>query len=119
MTFKAHWKAWVEAKKERAAHRIGVRIRLGMNTKTSPVTVLPYAKGGHVLRWDTEGDLSNWSEAVVELIRLGQDLGSGWQLFGSVDSEIEAILTRNVGHITTPGVTMISWQIRRPSDDSR
>lgn len=107
------WKMWVSAKTEEKALKLCERILVRMEKDAHEKSVEPYPKtGGFVVSFTTELLDVRWNDAVVEAISLGQRVGHGWALSGSVEDDPAGWSnTTNVS-----GVEAIRWSLSRYTD---
>lgn len=102
----SRWKVWCDAASDRAARKTLDRVVSRMGVTPTDVAMGPYDEGGFVISFQLAHGSCTWAEHVVDLIRLGQRVGHGWCLSGSVDQDPEG--TSN--ECGVPGVAMIVWQ---------
>src|SRR6266568_4842634 len=105
-----HWKAWTTATTSDKALRVGRRLLETLGVTDAALHVEPYPKtNGHVLSFTVNVGEESWANAVVAVISNAQSVGRGWQLFGSIDEQLEIISNEaSVG-----GFTMLSCTITR------
>jgi len=74
--------------------------------------VEPYSKGGYVVEWTRSHNADSADGLIVEVLRLSEALASRWTLHGSVDDELEGLVSRTgAGRIAIAGVTMLTWHV--------
>jgi|GEM_PF-4267530 len=81
-----------------------------MDRDVAEYEAVPYRKtGGHKVRFRIALEASQWNDAVVECISLGQRVAHGWGISGSVLSDPGALSTST----SVAGVVMIAWELER------
>jgi len=104
------WRMWVDAKTEEKSLKLCDRLLDRMKKDASEKRVEPYPKtGGFVVSFATELKSERWNDAVVEAMALGQRVGYGWQLIGSVLDGPGGWSNRT----TVSGVKSIAWTLAR------
>src|ERR1044072_1011888 len=79
------WKMWVDARTEEKAVKLCDRVLEGMGKDTTEKVVEPYPKtNGFVVSFATSLESERWTDLGVEAIALGQRVGHGWVLSGSI-----------------------------------
>ena len=102
------WKIWVDAKTEKKSLRLCARIRERMGREASDMRVEPYPKtGGFVVGFVVGLESTRWNDAVVEAIALGQRVGYGWVIAGSVRDEPSGCSDR----VSISGVQSMEWSL--------
>lgn len=106
----ASWRIFVDAASDRSACVLlarGISKTLGVQPEIARVE--PYHKGGFVLAIDAAVPSASWPDAVVKLLGQAQQLGRGWELFGSILEELDAWSTSS----SVAGVQAIHLQCQR------
>lgn len=104
------WKIWVNARTEEKALKLCDRILVRMEQDAAEKSAEPYPKtGGFVVSFVTELGGGRWNDAVIEAISLGQRVGHGWVLTGSVEDDPGGWSNRT----SVSGVESIEWTLRR------
>lgn len=104
------WKMWVDARTEEKALKLCDRILKRMEKDSSERRAEPYPKtGGYVVSFTTDLEHARWNDAVVEAIALGQRVGHGWTLSGSVEDNVSGWSNRT----NIAGVESIEWSLIR------
>ena len=110
---KSIWKLHANATSEHAANKIVNQCIESLNYFPITQNLEKYEKGGYmatVIFFHKDG--SSWSDFVVEIIALGQRLGSGWSIYGNIYEESNAVLSKNVGnHIRIKGLDWAEWLV--------
>jgi hypothetical protein len=101
-----NWKLWVNARSEQKALKLCERILERMEQEASEKVVEPYPKiRGFVVSFVTSLEHERWNDAVVEAIALGQRVGHGWALSGSIHEDPSGWSCRT----NLAGVEAIEW----------
>jgi hypothetical protein len=109
------WKAWLDASKLDGARVVVGRLAERVGLEVSLFTIEPYWKGGFLVQWSCQHDVTYPGSVILEVLRLGEALASGWSLLGSVDDNLEGLVSKTgLGRISIPGITMLSWQLSNP-----
>jgi len=112
MNATSRWKAWLDSAKPEAAERVANRIAERTGLSPLDLKVAPYRKGGFVADWLVAHGDRNREALIVELIRSGQRVASGWTMTGSVDDDFGALVSKaGEGHISVAGAVMLTWEI--------
>ena len=105
----ASWSARLDAKSEGSAKRILERFEALFGVSPLDVHLEEHHDGGYTANFDLSLDSERWSDAVYEAIELGERVGYGWRLAGSVLDSPEAHCTE----IRIPGVLSASWLLAK------
>lgn len=106
----------MDATRPAGAEAVLRRVTDALRVDAVDTTVEPYPKGGHVARFGVTHGAGPWAERVVAVIALGERLGSGWRLSGSVWEDPSGWLARGDGRIRVPGVAAAEWTLLREGD---
>lgn len=104
------WKVWTETKNEAKARRVLAWVEDALAREVLDVTVEPYHKGGHVVRFRLDHDFSDWPSFVLEVIALGQCVGYGWSLYGDIRTQSSGWSNES----SISGVKAMQWMIDSP-----
>jgi hypothetical protein len=103
----------VDARTEEKALKLCYRLLAQMRKDAPEKKVDPYPKtGGFVVSFATNLEQGRWSDAVVEAIALGQRVGYGWILSGSIEDDPSG--WSNDAKVS--GIVSIQWQLMRDED---
>jgi hypothetical protein len=106
---------WVDAKTEEKALKLCDRILKRMGRDASAKGVEPYPKtGGFVVSFAIGLEHARWNDAVIEAIALGQRVGDGWALSGSIGDDPRGWSNRT----NIAGVESIEWTLVRGGGDA-
>lgn len=101
---------WVDAKTEEKALKLCDRVLQRMERAATEKSVEPYPKTGvYVVSFVIGLEHARWNDAVVETIALGQRVGHGWALSGSVEDDPGGWSNRT----NVAGVESITWNLMR------
>lgn len=108
---KSIWKLHLNATSERSAQKIVQKCIDVFGQSPIRLVIGKYNKGGYMATLELAHDENySWSELVLEIIALGQCLGTGWSLSGNIYDDPSAVLSRSVGHhIRVSGVEWAEW----------
>jgi len=108
---KSIWKLHVNPTSERSAQKIIQQCIDVFERVPISLKIEKYNKGGCMATLElAHSENYSWSELVLEIIALGQSLGSGWSIYGNVYDDPSAVLSRSVGHhIRVSGVEWAEW----------
>jgi hypothetical protein len=100
------WRMWVGARTEEKALKLCDQLLERMGKETSEKVAEPDPKtGGFMVSFVTGLEHERWNDAVVEAIALGQRVGHGWALSGSIDDDPRGWS----GRTSITGVDSIEW----------
>ena len=107
MKMKSKWKLFLDEKSEKRSEKILDKVSslLGRDIRKEKVKKSPQT-GGYVVMFEVKMESSRWNDAVVEVIELGQRIGEGWTLNGSVKQDLQGWSNRPSG---AAGIISISW----------
>ena len=112
MKAKSYWKAWLDAHKSAAAARVVSRLAARLAADLVDLSVEPYHKGGFVASWWLAHEVPSTDGLIVDAIRYGQRLATGWILMGSIDRDPCALASvSGPSHISIAGVSMMAWAL--------
>ncbi len=102
----AEWRVWTDARTERAARKVATRLLERLSRQTTGLSFEPYPKtGGWTFRFRTPLVGTTWNDYVVDVIALGQRVGYGWSLSGTIYEDPSGWSNKaQVG-----GVTSVTW----------
>jgi len=104
------WRIWCDAHTQPKAFKLYNRVIDALEREVTLHSIEPYSKiNGFVIDFELPLNSEAWNDAVVEVIELGQHFAVGWQLFGTIQHDLDAI--SNQTSIT--GVVMAQWFLRR------
>ena len=101
------WKLFLDAKSEKRSTKILDKVSslLRRDIRNEKVESSPET-GGYAVMFEVDMKSSRWNDAVVEVIELGQKIGDGWTLNGSVMQDPQGWSNRPSG---VAGIISISW----------
>lgn len=108
---KSIWKLNVNVTSERSAQKIIQQCIDVFERVPISLKIEKYNKGGYMatLEFGHE-EKAIWSALVIEVIALGQHLGSGWSMYGNINDDPSAVLSKSMGnHIRVSGVDWADW----------
>jgi len=107
------WKLHLDSSSEESAKKIVNRCIGAFDHPPIESSIEKYSKGGYMATLEFfHNDKYSWSEVVVEVIEFGQRLGSGWSMFGNINNESNAVLSKNASnHISISGLQWAEWQV--------
>ncbi|WP_293743924.1 hypothetical protein [uncultured Acinetobacter sp.] len=108
---KSIWKLHLNATSERSAQKIIKKCIDVFERVPISLKIEKYNKGGYMATLELAHDENySWSELVLEIIALGQRLGSGWSIYGNINDDPSAVLSKSMGnHIRVSGVDWADW----------
>lgn len=106
---RAHWTVWSTSTSEKSARHVAGRVLrlLGRSTVDMMVFASYPKTGGWAFSFAVQLSGETWNDYVVDVIALGQCVGSGWRLLGNVTEHLEG--WSNEARVA--GVTSIQWQL--------
>lgn len=111
---RSYWKIHLDSKSEESAKIIINRCIKIFGRQPVDSSLELYFKGGFMgtLVFFHNESIS-WPEVVMEVMVLGQKLGTGWCLFGNIAHESNAVLSKqdSSSHISVSGVQWAEWQV--------
>jgi hypothetical protein len=78
-----------------------------------PMTSDPEQRVGHTVKWTMDHKVASWSELLLEVMQLAQNIGNGWLLTGDVTSQCSAWCNRP----RVAGLQSTEWTIVITSTD--
>lgn len=111
---RSHWKLHLNAKTDISANKIVNKCIKAIGRLPIESNISPYSKGGYMATLQLYHDENlQWSELVIEVINLSQSIGSGWCMFGQIDSSPSAVLSKesSCSHISISGLLWAEWQV--------
>jgi len=108
---KSIWKLHLNATSECSAQKIVMQCIAVFERSPTSLKIEKYNKGGYRAILELAHDENySWSELVLEIIALGQCLGTGWSMSGNIYDDPSAVLSKSVGHhIRVSGVEWAEW----------
>jgi hypothetical protein len=74
---------------------------------------IPHNGAGYRAQWTMDHTMTNWSELLLEVLQLAQNVGNGWLLTGDVACQCAAWCNRP----RVAGVQTIEWTIAKTVTD--
>jgi hypothetical protein len=112
----ARWKAWIDSDKAESARRVLDRVAERAGLSPLNLVLAPYPKGGFVAEWLVTHAGNTRDAVLIDMIRSGQRVASGWVMTGSVDEDFGAVAsTTGTGKISVAGITMLTWELNTES----
>jgi hypothetical protein len=110
---RSHWKLHLDSSSEESARKIVNQCIKTFDRPPIESSITKYSKGGYMATLEFfHNNNYTWPEVVIEVIEFGQRLGSGWSLLGNINTESNAVLSKNVGnHINISGLQWVEWQL--------
>lgn len=107
------WRLHLDSSSEPSASKIINRCIQAFGQTPTELKLEKYDKGGYIATLKfLHNEINTWSEQVIEVIELGQKLGSGWSLFGNIQDEFDAVLSQESGHhIRISGLKWVACQL--------
>ena len=101
------WKLFLDAKsKERSTKILNKVSNLLKRDIRNEKVESSSETGGYVVMFEVNMESSRWNDGLVEVIELGQKIGDGWTLSGSVKKDPQGWSNRPS---RVAGVISISW----------
>ena len=104
------WKVWTDATTEVKTRRVLSRILERLRVPAELESIDAYPKiDGHVAAFTVQLQAERWPDLVLEGLQLGQRVGSGWCVSGSLTQDI----TASSNHVSVAGVVLLEWSLLR------
>ena len=110
----SYWKLHIDASSKHKASRVVDKCLERIGRHPLEQSLEKYHKGGFMaimkLPHDQEQD---WPSIIYEMLILGEQLGTGWLLMGSVSDDPAAVISieNQSTSINVPGLSWAEWQI--------
>lgn len=105
-------KIWTDARSKVGAERVFRRALQQIEHLPVDPAIETYPKtGGHVCQCGLDIECTVWEYCVVEIIAIGQQLGSAWTIFGDITQEVSCWST----NASIVGVKAIELTVQRPA----
>ena len=102
------WKAWTDAKSEKAARIVAARLFAALDHHIRNEAFAPYDKtGGWSFTFQTRLDGASRNDSVVAALTLGMRVAYSWILSGDVYHGLEG--WSNAARVS--GITNLQWQL--------
>jgi hypothetical protein len=109
------WKIWTRTTTEKKALEVYRRALKRMGKQAQLVSIEPYPKiNGHVILFEIELESEAWNDRIIEAIRLGQTIASGWILTGNVIDDPGGWASR----VNDSGVENMEWSLSASAESS-
>ncbi len=104
---KSFWRVFTETKSEKSARTVLGRFERTISQEIVLYKISNYYKGGHEITFELQHENNVRSEIIIEVISLGERVGRGWHLTGSIQNQPSGWTNSS----TISGVTAINWDI--------
>lgn len=104
---KSNWKFQSNAKNEKNAAVLFNRFARQLGGEVDSYEFIPGI--GYGVKWTMTHTCRSWSELLLEVLQLAQNVGNGWLLTGDVSFRCDAWCNR----ARVSGVVLIEWNIQK------
>lgn len=113
MKVNSTWKVQVDAKSEAGAKKLAKRCASKVGLTPYDVSVDEHPREGYLVDFEFRHEADQqWPDVVIEMITLGQKLGTGWLLEGDVQDFLGGILSEeDGGKFLVKGLLWANWVI--------
>ncbi|PID33851.1 MAG: hypothetical protein CR955_00365 [Thiotrichales bacterium] len=111
---RSYWKLHLDAKKEESANKILSKCIKLIGRPPIESEITKYSKGGYMADLQIyHHDQLSWPEIVIEVTGFGETLGGSWSLFGQINSNPNAVLSKESSNsrIVVPGLLWATWEV--------
>jgi hypothetical protein len=109
----SHWFMRTNAKNDKNTMVLFNRFVKLLDSDVQYFQCIPNNGVGHTVKWIMDHKVTSWSELLLAVMRLAQNVGNGWLLTGDVTSHCSAWCNRP----RVAGVQSIEWTIVKTSTD--
>jgi len=110
---KSDWIIYTNAKNEKNASVLFHRFAKLLGGEIDGFQCVSHGGAGVNVRWSMRHETTGWSELLLEVLRLAQNVGKGWMLTGDVTCHCSAWCNRS----RVAGVQTIEWTINNTNSD--
>lgn len=107
MAYLSRWRLFTNTKSERAALKVSDRLKLTFTQELTDYSLEAYHKGGHVISFRLLHEKNLYTEVLLEVLQLSQEVARKWQLLG--DYSGQPSWWSNDARIS--GLTAASWDL--------